>query len=80
MDGANVTEVRFNQRETAEKLGVSLHTLLRLRQSGKLIYLQIGGRIYYTPDQIAKFLREAERVNVPSRRRTPRQRRQAVSS
>lgn len=64
--------------EAAEKLGVSAHTLLRLRKAGKIGYKRIGGRIFYTPEHLTKFLADAERVDQPSRR-TPRQRRQAVA-
>jgi excisionase family DNA binding protein len=56
---------RFSEKETAEKLGVSLPTLRRMRAEGKIAFLRIGDRkVEYFGFQIVEYLlgnvREAE--------------------
>jgi excisionase family DNA binding protein len=48
---------RFSEKDTAEKLGVSLPTLRRMRAEGKIAFLRIGDRkVEYFGFQIVEYL------------------------
>jgi predicted site-specific integrase-resolvase len=44
----------IDRKTAAEKLGIGVITLDRLRKAGKLDYVQIGHLIKFTPEQIEK--------------------------
>lgn len=51
----------FNEREAAQRIGVSRITLLRARKRGEIGYYRIGSRVVYSESHIREFLAEAER-------------------
>jgi predicted site-specific integrase-resolvase len=56
------SKVTMTEREFCEAVGISRVTCWRLRESGKLAYLRIGGKIKYTPRIVEEFLASCERV------------------
>lgn len=51
---------RFSRRETAKVLGVSISTLNRIFNSGKLRRHRIRGRVWVSEQQLAAYLRSTE--------------------
>lgn len=68
---------RYDVGEAAEKLQVSRSSLQRLRNSGALRYLRIGGKIMFTEEHLAEVIRAGERCALPNQRRPRRPRRAA---
>ena len=51
------TETRLDSRQAAEQLGVAPYTIKEWRRKGVgPAYTKIGGRIYYTPQQLADYI------------------------
>lgn len=46
----------LTERDTAERIGISLSTLQRLRKTGRIECLRIGRRVKYTEHQILDYL------------------------
>lgn len=59
-------KLTYTEAETADKLRLSRPTLIKIRQQGKIAYLRIGSKIFYTQKNIDEFL-EASEVS-PKRR------------
>lgn len=59
---------RYDINSAAEKLGVSRSGIQRLRNSGALRYLQVGGKVMFTEEQLAEVIVEAERQKLPEQR------------
>lgn len=50
-------ETRLDSRQVADRLGVAPYTVREWRRKGVgPAYTKIGGRIYYTPQQIADYI------------------------
>lgn len=60
-DSTSESHPVLNEKQVAQRLGVSPITVLRLRQRGELSYYRIGGRIVFSVDQINDFLKRAEK-------------------
>lgn len=48
----------LTKKETAEELNISTMTLDRLRQTGAIRSKKIGGGVFFTLDEIARFVYE----------------------
>lgn len=46
----------FTRKEAAERLSISIDTLDRIKNSGKIKSVNIGSRVYYTPEAIDDFV------------------------
>ena len=46
----------LTRREAAQALNISVDTLDMLRNSGKLRAVNIGARVYYSPDELRAFV------------------------
>lgn len=46
----------LTRKEAAEALNISVDTLDRIRDSGKLRAVNIGARVYYSPDELRAFV------------------------
>ena len=46
----------LNKKEASKELGISISTLDRLRKSGYLREKRIGGRVFFTLDEIVDFI------------------------
>jgi len=68
-----VDQDRYSKIEAAGRLNISIKTLTRLMYAGKIGYLRIGGRVWFTDEHLAGMLAKAERVESPTKR-APRQR------
>lgn len=51
----------FNEREAAQRIGVSRITLLRARKRGEIGFYRVGSRVIYSEAHIRAFLDDAER-------------------
>jgi excisionase family DNA binding protein len=49
-------KLAFTKREAAEKLGISLNTLNRYKNLGKIPHRKIGDRVLFTDGDLAAFL------------------------
>lgn len=49
--------------EAAEALSVSVDTLDEIRKSGKLKAVQIGARIYYSPDELRAYITKEGQIH-----------------
>ncbi|RXK03334.1 AlpA family transcriptional regulator [Halarcobacter bivalviorum] len=49
----------LSKKETAKELNISQATIDRLRQSGQIKSKRVGGGIYFTLDEIARFICES---------------------
>ncbi|HEB9278332.1 helix-turn-helix transcriptional regulator [Campylobacter jejuni] len=47
----------FREKELSEYLGVSITSLFKLRQDGKILYIRIGKSIRYEIKEIEKWLK-----------------------
>lgn len=58
--------ILYTRKEAAEALRISTDTLDRLNASGKIARINIGSRVYYTPEALQNFVsrmaREAANV------------------
>ena len=50
-------------KETADRLGVSVSTLIRLMHRGNLPPVRIGSRTLFDPDDLATFIRSQKETN-----------------
>lgn len=46
----------LTRKEAAEALNISVDTLDELRSAGKVRALNIGARVYYSPDELKAFI------------------------
>lgn len=46
----------ITRKEAAEALNISVDTLDELRSAGKVRALNIGARVYYSPDELKAFI------------------------
>lgn len=46
----------ITRKEAAEALNISVDTLDELRNAGKLRAVNIGARVYYSPDELRAFV------------------------
>ena len=46
----------LTRKEAAQALNISVDTLYELRNSGKLRAVNIGARVYYSPDELRAFV------------------------
>jgi len=46
----------ITRKEAAEALNISVDTLDMLRNSGKIRAVNIGARVYYSPDELRAFV------------------------
>ncbi len=46
----------LTRKEAAQTLNISVDTLDELRNSGKLRAVNIGARVYYSPDELRAFV------------------------
>lgn len=46
----------LTRKEAAQTLNISVDTLDELRSSGKLRAVNIGARVYYSPDELRAFV------------------------
>jgi excisionase family DNA binding protein len=46
----------LTRKEAAQALNISVDTLDELRNSGKLRAVNIGARVYYSPDELRAFV------------------------
>ena len=63
-----VNQRRYDVNGAAEKLQVSRSSIQRMRNSGALRYLRVGGKIMFTEEHLAEVLKEAERQAIPEQR------------
>ena len=47
----------FTRKEAADSLGISVDTLDRIKARGKISAVNIGARVYFTPDAIDSFIK-----------------------
>ena len=47
----------ISEDDLSKQLGLSMNTLYRLRESGKLDYTRIGKRVFYTEQHIQSYLK-----------------------
>lgn len=52
----------LTEREFCERVNISPDTAKRLRDKGKLKFIQAGRRILYTPEHVAEFLKANEKL------------------
>ncbi len=55
----NYNRVLLTKKETAQELNISSATVDRLRKNGELNSRKIGGGIYFTLEEIARFIYDA---------------------
>lgn len=55
----NYNRVLLTKKETAHELNISSATVDRLRKNGELNSRKIGGGIYFTLEEIARFIYDA---------------------
>jgi excisionase family DNA binding protein len=53
----------FDEREAAQRIGVSRITLLRARKRGEIGYYRVGSRVIYSEAHIRAILDDAERTS-----------------
>lgn len=53
----------LTRKEAAASLGISVDTLDVIRNSGKLKYVYIGSRVYFSPDVLRAFVAKEGRIN-----------------
>lgn len=46
----------FTRKEAADALNISTDTLDRLKQAQKIRSINIGSRVYYSPDELKAFI------------------------
>jgi len=63
-----LNQPRYDVNQAAEKLQVSRSSIQRLRNSGALRYLRVGGKIQFTEEHLAEVIKEAERKALPEQR------------
>lgn len=49
-------EKLLTRKEAAQALNISVDTLDELRSAGKVRALNIGARVYYSPDELKAFI------------------------
>ena len=54
--GTAMEKLLLTRKEAAEALNISVDTLDRIRDSGKLRAVNIGARVYYSPDELRAFV------------------------
>ena len=54
--GTAMEKLLLTRKEAAEALNISVDTLDELRNSGKLRAVNIGARVYYSPDELRAFV------------------------
>jgi excisionase family DNA binding protein len=59
----------ISERELCERLGMDQKTAWRLRQSGRLKFFKIGGKVRYSREHVAAFLASCEAGTMRARRR-----------
>lgn len=52
----------LTRKEAAQALNISVDTLDELRNSGKLRAVNIGARVYYSPDELKSFVTKEGRI------------------
>ena len=52
----------LTRKEAAQALNISVDTLDELRNSGKLHAVNIGARVYYSPDELKSFVTKEGRI------------------
>lgn len=57
----------LTRKEAAEALSVSVDTLDRIRDSGVLRALNIGSRVYFSPDELKAFVTKEGLIDNPLR-------------
>lgn len=50
----------ISEEDLSKELGLSMNTLYRLRESGKLHYTRIGKRVFYTEQHIQSYLKQGD--------------------
>ena len=50
----------ITRKEAAEALSISVDTLDELRNKGKIRCINIGARVYYSPDELYSFITRRE--------------------
>lgn len=53
--------VLLSESQAADKLGVSIATMQRMRKRGDIAWRQIGGRVRYTIDDVRDYIEGARR-------------------
>jgi hypothetical protein len=56
-----------SEQYRADEIGVHRLTLLRARFAGRLGYVRIGNRIFYSPSHIVAWLRQNEKAPKPDK-------------
>lgn len=56
-----MTDQLYTEKEAGERMTVSDRTVRRLRTSGQLGFVMVGGCIRYSEKEIARYLRSRER-------------------
>ncbi len=54
----------YSERDAAKAIGVSISTLRRARQAGRLRFYRIGARVLYSREHLVEFLESTERSAV----------------
>mgnify|MGYP005990171657 CR=1 FL=1 len=54
----NYNKMLLTKKETANELNISQTTIDRLRQNGQIKSRKVGGGIYFSLDEIARFVYE----------------------
>lgn len=52
----------LTRKEAAQALNISVDTLDMLRNSGKILAVNIGARVYYSPDELKSFVTKEGRI------------------
>lgn len=55
----SLTDRRFSYREAAQQLGCSEISLRRWVSQGKVDHLKVGGRVFFTQQQLEQFLSDS---------------------
>lgn len=55
----------LTRREAAQALNISVDTLDMLRNKGKLRAVNIGARVYYSPDELRAFVTKEGPIDGP---------------
>jgi len=52
-----MTPTLLTVKQVRESVPVSIHSLYRLAAAGEIEHYRIGGRLYFTPEGVSRFLR-----------------------
>ena len=56
----NTMPMPVSEEDLSRQLGVSMNTLYRLRDSGKLNFTRVGKRVFYTQAHIEAYLKQSD--------------------